>query len=150
MRTHAYVVLLTDRLRAVATVTAYHGCDPRIRISCRGTVMQVVGKPLTLTVRSGHAPRITLHGLPPTSFSLVPATRRPPLLWYQGWYTCGPGPGQDWSMSDGGAGTVFGPGNSAPLRFFDCSSKTFVLHLIAGHPGQPVAFVTERRGHVHP
>jgi len=149
LQTTVYAVLLTNRLRARTAITRYRTCDPRLRTTCRGQEEQILGDPLRFVVRSAPAPRIVLHGLPPVSFRLLPASRRPAPLWYEGWFTCGPG--QSWGVSQGGIGTVLRPGNSAPVQSLrDCSPKAFALHLIAGHPGQPVAFITEQRGKVRP
>jgi hypothetical protein len=153
MRAAAYVILLTDRLRARTSIMRYHGCDPRIRVTCRGRETQILGRALRFSLHTARPPSIVLHGLPPASFHLEPTSPLAAPLWYEGWFACGPAPEQDWALSEGDIGSggrVLTGSGASFTSLAGCSPNRFVLHLIAGHPGQPVAFIEEHRGQVRP
>ena len=138
VRATVYVVLRSNRVRAVAYVRSFNNCDPRTKNGCRGELMRVQGSVVTVALLKAQAPRIQLRGNPPTKALVQPAASSP--LWSDGWYRCRGSASVTWTASEGRLGSPSAVRRSTvvSLPLVGCDPKHLEIHLAAGFLYHPV------------
>jgi hypothetical protein len=138
VRANVYVVLRSNRVRAVADILSFNRCDPRTAKGCRGERISVHGPVVTVALLKVPAPRIQLRGNPPTQAIVQPTASSP--LWSDGWYRCRGSASVTWTAEGGlGSPSAVRRLTVVPLPLAGCDPKHLEIHLAAGFLYHPVA-----------